>query len=62
MRLKPSWLRDKIVVDNDQVLTVDETQIRAEAQIQAQLLEQRVADDPNHTNMVLVDAMREGWL
>ncbi len=52
----------KLVVDNARVLTVDEAQIRAEAQRQAQLLEQRVASDPTHRNMALLNAMRAGQL
>ena len=52
----------KVLVDDYQVLTVDEAAIRAEAQLQANLLEQRVSDDPNHKKMVLVDAMTAGLL
>ena len=52
----------KVVVDEGQLLTVDEAVIRADAQRQAELLEQRVAADPVHKKMVLMDAMATGRL
>jgi hypothetical protein len=42
--------------------TVDETAIRAEAQVQAEALEQRVAADPKHKEMTLLQAMETGRL
>ena len=49
-------------MENYQVLTVDEATIRAEAQYQAAQLDQRVAADPTHHNMVLLTAMARGQL
>jgi 5-methylthioadenosine/S-adenosylhomocysteine deaminase len=60
--VKTVMVAGKTVVDNYQVLTVDEARIRAEAQVQAHLLEQRVKDDPNHRKMALVNAMTAGQL
>lgn len=52
----------KVLVRDREVLTVDEVAVRAEAQLQAELLDKRVAADPVHRNMVLLKAMDNGQL
>lgn len=44
------------------VLTVDESAIRAEAQAQAEAFGRRVAADPLHRELALLQAMAEGKL
>ena len=48
----------KELVRDGRVLTVDETAVRGEAQAQAQ----RVAADPVHEGMALLESMEKGWL
>jgi 5-methylthioadenosine/S-adenosylhomocysteine deaminase len=50
------------LVQDRQVLTMDEEVIRAEAQVQAEALANRVAADPVHQRMVLLEAMQAGNL
>jgi 5-methylthioadenosine/S-adenosylhomocysteine deaminase len=52
----------RIVMRNREVLTVSEPEVRAEAQHQAQLLGERVAQDPLHRDLNLLSAMRAGQL
>jgi 5-methylthioadenosine/S-adenosylhomocysteine deaminase len=52
----------RILVRNGQVLTADEAAVRAEAQVQAEALSQRVAADPAHKGMDLLAAMEAGAL
>jgi hypothetical protein len=47
----------KILVRDREVLTADEATIRAEAQVQAEAVAQRVATDPVHKGMALLAAM-----
>jgi 5-methylthioadenosine/S-adenosylhomocysteine deaminase len=51
----------KLVADG-QVLTADEAAIRAEAQERAESIGCRVAADPLHAGLALMDAMTKGWL
>jgi 5-methylthioadenosine/S-adenosylhomocysteine deaminase len=60
--VKTVMVAGKLLIKDHQLLTVDEAKIRAEAQHQAELLEQRVAADPLHKNMVLIAAMDKGQL
>ena len=50
----------KILVRDRQVLTADEEAVRAEAQVQAEALARRVASDPVHEGMALLEAMAHG--
>ena len=52
----------KTIVENGKVLTVDENAIRENAQIEAERVAQRVAADPAHREMVLLDNMAVGQL
>jgi 5-methylthioadenosine/S-adenosylhomocysteine deaminase len=52
----------KVLVRDGRVLTVDESAVRAEAQLQAEALAQRVAADPVHEGMALLAAMEAGQL
>ena len=52
----------KVVMRDRCVLTADEAAIRAEAQEQATLLDRRVAADPLHQEMALLQAMEAGRL
>lgn len=52
----------RLLVRNSQALTLDEAAICAEAQTQANELAERVADDPVHWNMALLEPMEEGFL
>jgi hypothetical protein len=44
------------------VLTADEDAVRTEAQIQAEAVVRRVAEDSVHKEMALLEAMDAGWL
>ena len=50
----------KVLVRDEVVLTADEGAIRTQAQVQATALAQRVAGDPGHSEMALLDAMETG--
>jgi 5-methylthioadenosine/S-adenosylhomocysteine deaminase len=52
----------KVLVRDGNVLTADEAAIRAEAQIQAEAVAQRVAADPLHEGMALLAAMKASQL
>jgi 5-methylthioadenosine/S-adenosylhomocysteine deaminase len=52
----------RVLVRDRQVLTADEEAIRARAQDQAEALARRVAADPVHQGMALLEAMEAGWL
>ena len=45
-----------------EVTTADEGAIRAEAQVQAEEVARRVAADPAHKEMALLEAMEKGLL
>jgi 5-methylthioadenosine/S-adenosylhomocysteine deaminase len=47
----------KILVQDGRALTIDEASIRAEAQVQAEIIARRVAADPLHKGMALMEAM-----
>jgi 5-methylthioadenosine/S-adenosylhomocysteine deaminase len=52
----------RVVMRNREVLTLSESEVRTEAQHQAQLLGQRVAQDPVHRELNLLSAMQAGKL
>jgi 5-methylthioadenosine/S-adenosylhomocysteine deaminase len=52
----------KTVMRDRVVLTVDEAAIRAEAQAQAEAFDRRVAADPRHQGLALMEAMAAGRL
>ena len=52
----------KVLVCDGEVMTADEDTIRAEAQMQAEALSQRVAADPVHKGMALLKAMETDYL
>lgn len=60
--VKTVMVAGKIVVRDSVVTTADENAVRGEAQVQAEALAQRVAADPVHKGMALLDAMEAGWL
>ncbi|MBL7161975.1 MAG: amidohydrolase family protein [Anaerolineales bacterium] len=60
--VKTVMVAGRILVRDGQVLTADETAVRAEAQSQAEAAAQRVAADPVHKDMALLAAMQAGQL
>ncbi len=52
----------RVVMRDRQILTADEAAVRAEAQTQAEALAKKVAADPVHEGMVLLEAMKAGQL
>ena len=52
----------KVLVRDRQVRTADEDAIRADAQMQAEALVRRVAADPVHKEMALLNVMEAGRL
>jgi 5-methylthioadenosine/S-adenosylhomocysteine deaminase len=60
--VKTVMVAGKILVRDGEVLTADEETVRAEAQAQAEAVARRVAADPVHKGMALLDAMDAGWL
>jgi 5-methylthioadenosine/S-adenosylhomocysteine deaminase len=52
----------RVLVRDGVVLAADEGAIRAEAQVQAEAVARRVAADPVHTEMALLQAMEAGQL
>jgi 5-methylthioadenosine/S-adenosylhomocysteine deaminase len=52
----------RILVRDGQVLTLDEAEVRAEAQKQAQRLARQVITDPLHHDLALLSAMEAGQL
>ena len=51
----------RVLVGDGVVLAADEGAIRAEVQAQAEVLVRRVAADPVHKGMALLETMEEGW-
>jgi 5-methylthioadenosine/S-adenosylhomocysteine deaminase len=60
--VKTVMVAGRVVMRDRQILTADEAAVRAEAQAQAGALAQRVAADPIHEGMVLLEAMKAGRL
>jgi 5-methylthioadenosine/S-adenosylhomocysteine deaminase len=60
--VKTVMVAGRVLVRDDVVLTADEDAIRAEAQIQAEAVAKRVAADPVHKEMALLEAMQRGQL
>ncbi len=56
--VKTVMVAGKVLVRDGEVLTADEDAIRAEAQMQAEAVAGRVAADPVHKEMALLEAMR----
>ena len=52
----------QVLVRDGEVLVADEAAVRAEAQVQAEEVARRVAADPVHTEMALLEAMEAGQL
>ena len=52
----------QVLVRQGQVLTADEEAVRVEAQAQADAIARRVADDPVHKGMALLEPMAQGML
>jgi hypothetical protein len=52
----------QMLVRDGEVLIADEAAVRAEAQVQAEEVAGRVAADPVHNEVALLEAMEEGWL
>ncbi len=52
----------KVLVRNGEILTADEAAVRAEAQAQATAIARRVAADPVHQGMALLEPMAQGML
>jgi 5-methylthioadenosine/S-adenosylhomocysteine deaminase len=60
--VKTVMVAGKVLVRDGKVLIADETTVRAEAQVQAEEVAQRVAADPVHKEMALLEAMEKRWL
>jgi 5-methylthioadenosine/S-adenosylhomocysteine deaminase len=60
--IKTVMVAGKVLVRDREVLTLDEAEVRAETQVQAELIDKRVAADPSHRNMALLKAMEKGRL
>jgi 5-methylthioadenosine/S-adenosylhomocysteine deaminase len=56
--VKTVMVAGKVIMRDRVVLTADEAAIRAEAQVQAEAVARRVAADPVHKEMALLEAMR----
>jgi hypothetical protein len=52
----------KVLLRNGKILTADEEAVRVEAQAQATALAKRVAADPVHQGMMLLEPMAQGML
>ena len=52
----------RIVMRDREILTLSESQVRAEAQHQAELIGERVSQDPLHRELALLSAMQAGQL
>jgi len=52
----------RVLVQQRRVLTADEAAIRDEAQTLAEQVARRVAEDPLHHELALLEPMRRGWL
>jgi len=55
--VKTVMVAGKVLVRDEEVLTTDEGAVRAEAQTQAEEVARRVAADPVHKGMALLEAM-----
>ena len=60
--VKTVLIAGQVLVENGEVLGVDETAVRADAQTHSLALAQRVANDPVHREMILLEAMAAGQL
>jgi len=60
--VKTVMVAGRVLMHNRQVLTADEDAVRAEAQAQAEAVARRVAADPVHKGMALLEAMKAGQL
>ncbi|MCX7670011.1 MAG: amidohydrolase family protein, partial [Anaerolineae bacterium] len=60
--VKTVLVAGRVLVADGRVLTADEAAIRAEAQAQAEALAGRVAADPIHRELALMEAMARGQL
>ena len=60
--VKTVMVAGKTLVRDGEVLVADEAAIRAEAQVQAEEVARRVAADPVHKEMALLEAMQAGRL
>ena len=60
--VKLAMVAGRVLVENGRILTVEEAAIRAEAQEQAGILARRVASDPLHEGMALLQAMKAGQM
>ena len=60
--VKTVMVAGRVLVRDRQVVSADESAVRAEAQAQAEALGQRVAADPSHTGLALLQAMGRGQL
>jgi 5-methylthioadenosine/S-adenosylhomocysteine deaminase len=60
--VKTVMVAGKVLVRDRVVLTADEGAVGAEAQVQAEAVAQRVAADPVHRGMALLEAMEAGQL
>jgi 5-methylthioadenosine/S-adenosylhomocysteine deaminase len=60
--VKTVMVAGKVLVLNGQVLVDDEAAVRAEAQVQAEGVARRVAADPVHKEMALLEPMTQGLL
>jgi 5-methylthioadenosine/S-adenosylhomocysteine deaminase len=52
----------RMVMRDREILTLSESEVRAEAQAQAELIGRRVAEDPLHRELTLLTAMQAGQL
>jgi len=60
--VKTVMVAGQVLVRDGEVLVADEATVRAEAQVQAEEVARRVAADPVHTEMALLEAMEAGQL
>jgi len=60
--VKTVMVAGQVLVREGVVLTADERAIRAEAQAQAEEVARRVAADPVHSEMALLEAMKKDLL
>jgi 5-methylthioadenosine/S-adenosylhomocysteine deaminase len=60
--VKTVMVAGKVLVRDGEVLIADEAAVRAVAQVQAEEVARRVAADPVHKEMALLDAMKAGQL
>jgi 5-methylthioadenosine/S-adenosylhomocysteine deaminase len=60
--VKTVMVAGNVLVRDGEVLIADEVSVRAEAQLQAEEVARRVAADPVHKDMALLEAMQAGQL